>query len=343
MSLLFQVAPVAAGFPAQRARKLLGRLLRVSLQAIPTIAAVILLNFVLLQSLPGDAADVLAGESGSATAESMALLRKHLGVDVPVGQQFLNYLGNLAHLSLGYSPRYGTSVVDLIMTRLPGTLFLMLSGLALALAIGVSLGFAMAFWAQRWPDRILSALVLVLYSTPAFWMGLMGIVLFSVHLGWLPSGGEMTLGADLAGWSHLWDRVQYVILPASTLALAFAAIYARLTRAAMLEVRRQDFVRTAEAKGLSPLRVMFRHVLRNALLPVTTMAGLHLGHLLGGAVVVETVFGWPGLGRLMIEAVQAREYNVLLGILFMSSFLVILANILIDLVHAWLDPRIAVD
>jgi peptide/nickel transport system permease protein len=175
---------------------------------------------------------------------------------------------------------------------------------------------------------------------PAFWIGLMLIVVFSVRLGWLPSGGSGTIGADLDGWAAVADRARHMVLPALSLALFYLAIYARLTRAAMLEVRGQDFVRTARAKGLSPLAVQTRHVLRNALIPVTTMAGLHVGNMLGGAVVVETVFSWPGLGRLAFEAVMGRDFQVLLGILLLSSVLVIVANVAVDLLHAALDPRI---
>jgi len=200
----------------------------------------------------------------------------------------------------------------------------------------------MASFAGRWPDRILSVAALLFYSVPGFWVGLMLIVLFSVKLGWLPSGGAATIGSGLTGWAALADRARYIVLPATSLALFYVAIYARLTRGAMLEVASQDFIRTARAKGLSPIRVAIRHILRNALLPVTTVAGVHLGGLLGGAVVVETVYSWPGLGRLAYEAVLGRDFNVLLGILLLSSLLVVAVNAALDLLHGWLDPRIEV-
>ncbi|WP_438390256.1 ABC transporter permease [Caballeronia sp. DA-9] len=317
------------------------RLRRTSAQAIPTIIAVVVLNFALLQLVPGDAADVLAGESGSATAETMAMMRHHFGLDLTLWQQLLAYLNHLAHFSLGFSPRFNTPVMTLILGRLPNTLILMMSALVFAIVAGMIIGVAMANWVGKWPDRVLSFLALVLYSMPGFWLALMAIVLFSVKLGWLPSGGDMTLGVNLTGWSWLVDRVSHAVLPALALASFFVAIYARLTRVAMLEVQRQDYVRTAHAKGLHPFFVTVRHVLRNALLPITTVAGMHLGNLLGGAAVIETVFSWPGLGRLALEAVQGRDYNVLLGVLLLSSMLVIAANVLVDLLHAWLDPRIA--
>jgi peptide/nickel transport system permease protein len=216
----------------------------------------------------------------------------------------------------------------------------MMSALSLALLLGIVVGSVMAAWAGRWPDRALSVVVLLFYSMPGFWVGLMAIVLFSVHLGWLPSDGSMSVGANLKGFALIADRIGHLILPALALASFFIAVYARLTRAAMLEVQRQDFMRTAAAKGLHPFFIQLRHALRNALIPVTTVAGMHLGNLLGGAVVVETLFGWPGMGRLALEAVLARDFSVLLGVLLLSSFLVIIANMLIDLLHAWLDPRI---
>lgn len=324
--------------------RVLGRtgktLKRTVIHAIPTMIGIVVLNFFLLQLVPGDAADVIAYESGSATEESMAAIRARFGLDQPVIQQLMTFLGNLAQGNLGYSPRYNMSVFDMIMTRLPGTLILMLSALALALVAGVIVGCVQAAYAGRWPDRVLAVLVLIFYSTPGFWIGLMAIVLFSVTLGWLPSNGNMTIGADLDGLAYLWDRIKYMILPALALASFFIAVYARLTRAAMLEVQRQDFMRTAAAKGLHPMVIQLRHALRNALIPVTTVAGIHLGNLLGGAVVVETVYGWPGMGRLALEAVLARDYSILLGVLLLSSMLVIIANMAVDLLHAWLDPRI---
>ncbi|PIF27318.1 peptide/nickel transport system permease protein [Acidovorax sp. 56] len=315
---------------------------RTAWQAIPTVLGVVVLNFFLLQLVPGDAADVIAAESGAATAETMAQLRAHFGLDLPVLERLLAYLNNLAHLHLGISPRHNQPVLSLIGERLGSTLLLMVTALSLALALGVLLGTAMATWVGRWQDRVLSVLALLLYSTPGFWLGLMAIVLFSVKLGWLPTGGNLTIGAGLTGWALVQDAARHLVLPALAMAGFFVAIFSRLTRAAMLEVSHQDFVRTAAAKGLSPAAITLRHVLRNALIPVTTVAGMHFGTLLGGAIVVESVFSWPGLGRLALESVQARDYNVLLGILLLSSLLVIAANMLVDLLHAWLDPRIQV-
>lgn len=322
--------------------RLSGVLRKTLIQAVPTVIGIVILNFLLLQLAPGDAADVMAGDAGAATEETMAMLRKQFGLDLSLLDQLLAYLGNLAQGSLGFSPRYNMPVAELIAQRLPGTLLLMGLSLSLALLFGIALGTVMALNAGRWPDRVISVGSLIFYSVPGFWIGLMLIVLFSVKLGWLPSGGAETIGAGHLGLESLLDRARHMILPAASLALFYVAIYARLTRATMLEVASQDFIRTATAKGLTPFHVATRHILRNALLPVTTLAGMHFGGILGGAVVVETVYSWPGLGRLAFEAVMRRDFNVLLGVLLLCSLLVIIVNMVVDMLQAWLDPRIEV-
>lgn len=320
--------------------RLLRVLWRALVHAVPTMLIVVLVGFFLLQLAPGDAADVIAGESGFATPETMALVRERLGLDLPVGHQLLAYLSNLAHLSLGQSARYDMPVADLIAQRLPATLILLFTALTLAFALGLLLGTVMASTVGRLPDRAVAIVISILYSIPGFWIALMLIVLFSVKLGWLPSGGMETIGGGHSGFGLVLDRLRHLALPAISLSLFFIAIYARVTRAAMLEVATLDFVRTARAKGVSRTWVALRHVLPNALLPVTTLAGIHAGGILGGAVVVETVFSWPGLGRLAYEAVTRRDFAVLLGILLLSSAVVIVINALVDLLQAWLDPRI---
>lgn len=326
----------------RRLPRILKAVRRTALQAVPTVIGILILNFFLLRLTPGDAADVLAGEAGAATAETLAALKTKFGLDLPVLEQLVGYLSNLAHFSLGVSPRYNQPVADLIAARLPNTLSLMGVALVFALAIGITLGALMASFAGRPADRALSVLALLFYSIPSFWIGLMLIVLFSVKLGWLPTGGAETIGAGLSGWDAVLDRARHQVMPAISLALFYVAIYARLTRDDMIEVRTQDHVRTARAKGLAPFAVTRDHVLRNALIPVTTMAGIHLAGLMGGAVVVETVFSWPGLGRLAYEAVMGRDFHVLLGILLLSSLLVVAVNAAIDILQAWLDPRIEV-
>ncbi len=322
--------------------RILGTLRRTAWQSVPTVIAIVVVDFFLLRLAPGDAADALAAESGSATEETMTALRHHFGLDQPLVAQFLAYIENLLHFSLGFSPLYNMPVSRLIGERLPGSLLLMTTALVLALVTGITAGVVMSMFAGRLADRVLSVIALLFYSIPGFWIGLMLIVVFSVWLGWLPSGGEETIGAGPTGVAWFVDRLRHLILPATSLALFFVAIYARLVRASMLEVRDQDYVRTATAKGLSRRVITLRHMLWNALLPITTVAGMHVGAILGGAVVVETVFSWPGLGRLAFEAVLKRDFSVLLGILLLSSLLVIVVNLLVDLLQAWLDPRIEV-
>ena len=321
---------------------LLKVIIRTLLHAVPTALGIVILSFFLLRLAPGDAVDVLAGEAGSSTAEGMAQMRARMGLDQSVWVQLVSYLDHLAHGSLGWSARYNMPVMQMIGERLPGTLLLTGLALVIALAMGIALGAIMAAFEGKLPDRLLSIVSLVFYSLPAFWIGLMLIVLFSIKLGWLPSGGSGTIGTTATGFTLLLDKARYMVLPATSLALFYVAIYARLTRVSMIEVRAQDYVRTARAKGLSGRAVTMRHVLRNALLPVTTVAGMHVGGMLGGAVVIETVYGWPGLGRLAYEAVMGRDFGVLLGILLFSSLLVIVANAAVDILHGLLDPRVGV-
>jgi len=325
----------------QRSHWLIAVIIRTALQVVPTFIGILAIMFLILKAIPGDAVDVLAGESGGASASSMALMREQYGLNLPAWQQFLNWSGQLVQGNLGYSLRFNTPVTTLILSRLPATLLLMVAAQGVALIMGVLFGVIMALFVGRWPDRLLSFVSLLLYSLPGFWIGLMLLVLFSVHLGWLPSSGNMTIGTHLQGWAWLQDLIAHALLPVFSLASFFLAIYARLTRAAMLEIAHQDFVRTAVAKGLSPLRVTLVHVLRCALIPLVTVSGMHIATLLSGAAVVETVFAWPGLGRLALDAVMARDVNILLGILFFSSLMVLIANFLVDVIHAWLDPRIA--
>ena len=310
------------------------------LQSIPAIFGIIVINFFVLHLAPGDAADVLAGEAGAATEAYMEQLRETFGLDQPLYVQLYEYVANILQLNLGYSFRHNMPVFDLIVDRLPATLWLMLSAIFLAISLGILLGVTSARFVNTMIDRVNSVLALLCYSTPVFWIGLMMIVLFSVNLRWLPSGGFETIGAGYTGIDLLLDILAHTLMPALSLSLFYLAVYARLMRASMLEVYRLEFVTTAHAKGLSPTRVAFKHVLRNALLPVVTMAGLHLGALLGGAVVVEVVFSWPGIGRLAFDAILQRDFNLLLSVLVLSSVLVILANLAVDLIYAWLDPRI---
>ena len=319
---------------------LIGFIGRRCLQALPTIVLIAIINFLILHAAPGDIVDILAGEAGSATPEYMADLRSRFGLDQPTIVQLGRFLLRTLTLDLGYSFRHSMPVATLILDRLPATLLLMAISLVSAITIGILLGVLAARRVNRPTDSIISFVTILCYATPTFWVGLMMIVLFSVKLNWLPTGGMTTLSANLTGFARMLDIARHAILPATVLSLFYVAVYTRLMRASFLEVTGSDFVRTARAKGLPERAVTWRHVFRNALLPTVTIAGLQVGSILGGAVLVETVFGWPGLGRLAYEAVFQRDFNLLLGILVISSILVIVVNILVDLLYAKLDPRI---
>jgi len=319
---------------------LLRYVLRRLLQLVPVLIAIATLNFFLLQIAPGDAADIIAGQSGHATPEFVAALRAEFGLDQPMWKQYLVYLGKLVTLDLGYSFQYQLPVAQLILERLPPTLLLMVPALVLAIGLGVVFGVAASRRRGGWTDGLVSLGALVVYATPVFWLGLMLIVLFSIQLGWLPSGGMVDVRENNAGAAYALDVAQHLVLPVVTMALFYVAIYTRLMRASMLEVYSLDFITTARAKGVPERAIAWRHAARNALLPVVTLAGLQFGHLLGGSVLVETVFGWPGLGRLVFDSLLQRDLNLLLGILFVSSVVVVLANLAADLTYGFLDPRI---
>lgn len=310
------------------------------LQLVPVVLAIAAMNFLLIKMAPGDAADILAGQMGHATLEFTQQLRREFGLDLPLIEQFLIYMGRLLTLDLGVSFLQQQPVLDLILDRLPATLVLMVTAISLAGVLGVGLGVAAARRQGSWIDNLVSVSALIIYATPAFWLGLMLIVLFSIKLDLLPSGGMMQIGAGKTGLASALDVARHLILPAATLGLFYVAIYTRLMRAAMLEVYGLDFITAARAKGLSEGVIAWTHALRNALLPVVTLAGVQIGHLLGGSVLVETVFGWPGLGRLVFDALLQRDLNLLLGILLVSSVVVVIANLIVDLLYGLLDPRI---
>lgn len=310
------------------------------LQVLPVVLGIALLNFLVLQLAPGDVVDVLAGEAGAATPESMAALRAQFGLDRSVLAQLGSYLWNLAHLNLGFSYRQNMPVAELILTRLPATLLLMGLALTIALALGTLLGTLTALKPGGWFDHVVSVLVLFAYAMPTFWLGLMGLVLFAGKLGWLPAGGMLTVGLDQGAWARVVDVARHAVLPALTLSTFYLAVYARLMRGSMIETLSADFIRTARAKGASEPRVLIAHALRNASVPLVTMLGYQVASLLSGAVLVESVFSWPGLGRLAFEAILARDFNLLLGILLLSSLLVTVINIAVDLVTVLIDPRV---
>ncbi|WP_353212127.1 ABC transporter permease [Rhodovarius sp.] len=308
--------------------------------SLPTLLLILVGIFCLLQFAPGDTVDAMLAQMGGGDAAIAADLRRFYGLDLSVAEQLTRYLWRLVRLDLGFSAIYGKPVATVILERLPATLSLMGASLSFAFAAGMALGVIAARRVNRWPDTLISTLGLIFYATPSFWFGLMAIVLFSVHLQWLPAGGFGDVAMGYTGARRVLDIAWHLVLPTLTLGLIFLAIYLRIMRASMLEVLSLDFVRTARAKGLRETRLITRHVLRNALLPMVTLIGLQAGTMLGGAVVVESVFSLPGLGRLAYESVVQRDLNTLLGIVFVSALLVIAVNFLVDMLYARLDPRI---
>lgn len=311
-------------------------------KAAAILIAIVVMNFFLVHAAPGDPAMVMAGEAGAADEKFVTQLREQFGLDRPLYEQLGTYVGKIVQGDLGFSYRQQRPVWDILAERLPATLVLTLTAFVLALALGVALGTLAAITVGTWADSAITIVALLAYATPIYWIGLMLSLFFSIQLGWLPAFGYETIGAGYTGLAHVADVAVHLILPVITLALFYMASYARLTRASMLEVRSLDFVKTAKAKGLTQSRIVTRHVLRNAILPVITVAGIQAGQLVGGSILIETVFAWPGIGRLAFEAVLQRDYQVLLGIFLVTSIMVILFNILTDILYGLVDPRIQV-
>ncbi|HNP61432.1 MAG TPA: ABC transporter permease [Nitrospirales bacterium] len=294
------------------------------LSAMLAILGVICLVFLLIHLIPGDPVEVMLGESAQPTDKES--LRHALGLDLPLHQQWWIYFKGLLHLDLGTSLFSGRAIVDLLIERIPATLYLSLVSLLVAIALALPLGLVAAVRQHTPLDYGAMGFALFGMSIPNFWMGPLLILVGALWLGWFPVSGK-------EGWNS-------VVLPALTLGTAMAAILARMIRSSVLEVLGEDFMRTARAKGLSSTRAVLHHALPNALLPILTLLGLQLGGLLGGAVITETVFAWPGLGLLMIEAIQQRDYPVVQAAVLCISVTYIVVNLLTDLLYAWLDPRI---
>jgi peptide/nickel transport system permease protein len=314
-------------------------------KAVFVVLGVVIVNFLLIRLAPGDPASVMAGESGSSDPAYVDQLRHDFGLDKPVWMQLFIYLRGVLRLDLGFSYRERLPVLDLILDRLPATLLLMGCAFVFALVLGVLAGVVASrsrFQGRfPWLDSVLMTVSLLIYATPQFWLALLAIIFFSLQLDWLPPFGMETVGAGLTGLAHVKDVALHLVLPTVSLGCFFMAVYARLTRASMLDVLGMDFIRTARAKGVPVGEIVRHHALRNALLPVVTFAGIQLGQMAGGAVLTETVFGWPGIGRLLFDALMQRDYQLLLGVFLVTSTMVVVFNLLTDLVLRLVDPRIA--
>ncbi|MEC7674708.1 MAG: ABC transporter permease [Pseudomonadota bacterium] len=308
--------------------------------ALILLLAVLVLNFALMYLAPGDIADTIAGDMGGANAEVMTEIRRSYGLDRPVWEQLVSYLWNVVQLDLGYSYFFNTSVVSLLAERVPATLLLVVSAQILAIFVGVLLGVVAARRPNGLTSHAVTLLALFGFSAPVFWTGIMLLIAFSLLVPLFPVAGMQDVTIDGGAWVKMVDVAHHLVLPTITLASIFLALYSRLCRASMLEVLGSDYIRTARAKGLPDRQVVVKHALKNALNPVVTLAGLQFSAVVSGAVLVETVFSWPGLGTLALQSIIARDTPTILGILFFSSLVVVVANLLTDLALRLIDPRI---
>lgn len=307
--------------------------------AIPVLVLVIVGTFCLLEAAGGDAVDAYVGMTGG-DAGLIAELRQQWGLDQSAGNRLAAYIWSLAHLDLGWSVTFSRPIGAVIAERLPNTLLLMGCAVALSFGLGSALGIVAGARPGSARDRLLSIGSLALYAVPGFWLGLVLTVIFAVQLRWLPLSGIETIASGKTGLARATDIARHLVLPVAALGLIYLALYLRTMRAAMAEVWRLDFVLAAKARGLTRRRIVLGHVARNALLPLVTVLGLQSAAMLGGSVVIETVFSIPGIGRLAQEAVAARDTPLLLGIILVSAVLVIAINLVVDLIYVLLDPRI---
>lgn len=300
-------------------------LLRRVFAAVMTIWVTTIAVSMLIHVVPGDPVQIMYAQSQGTTPEQLEQIRHALGLDRSIFEQYFMYMGRLLHGDLGHTIRGEQPVLDLLMLRLPYTLLLAGTALVISVAIGLSLGFIAAYKRGSWLDTTLMTAAILGVSMPSFWLGLILLFTFAVRLEWLPVAG---------------NGLQNLILPAITLGVANAAIVARLTRSSMIDIFDQDFVRTARAKGLPRAAVLYRHALRAGLVPIVTMIGMQFTYMMGGAIVVENVFGWNGVGRMAIQAIFQRDYPLIQGFILMFACIVVLVSILMDLLYVWLDPRI---
>lgn len=304
------------------------------------VVAVIVLNFLLLQAAPGDVVDSMLAEAGGGDPALAAKLRASYGLDEPVYVQLYKYLGRVLSGDLGYSFYYDDTVAELLLNALPTTLMLTLSALVVAVVFGTLFGIYSAMNPRGFFSHFVTVFSLFGYATPVFWLGMIILLVFALHLPWFPAFGIRTIPEPDGDFARVLDVLHHLVLPVFTLAILFLANYSRISRASMLDVLGADYIRTARTKGMSEFVVIFKHALKNAALPVVTLAGLQLGQIFSGAVLVETVFSLPGVGPLLYESIVRRDYPVILGVLFGAAATTIVANIITDLLYKKMDPRI---
>jgi peptide/nickel transport system permease protein len=318
---------------------LLRYIVRRFLQAIPLILGIIIINFSLIHLAPGDPIITLVGES-QVSPEYIASVKREYGLDRPLPTQLLYYLLGVLRGNFGYSYSFKQSVLGVILERVPATVLLMLVAIIYSTILGVVFGVISSKRQYSRTDQFFTLLSLVGYSLPVFWLGQILLITLSLNFSLFPAQGMQSLREPLTGFAYWLDLLHHLVLPAFALGLSYLAINTRFTRASMIEVMSEDYIRSARAKGLSEGTVTYKHALRNALLPLVTMTGLNFGFLLTGAVLTETVFAWPGLGRLMYDSIYTRDYPVLMGMFILISVGVILANLITDILYSVLDPRI---
>lgn len=322
------------------------------LQIIPVLLGVSLVVFIMVRSIPGDPAQILLGQQ--ATEEQVAALREQLGLNQPIFTQYFLFLRDALTGDLGNSIVTGRPVTTELLDRFPATLELTLAALLFAVVVGVPVGVVAAVRQYSWVDKLTSVIALTGVSMPIFWLALVLVVIFTVNLNWLPFPGRLSNGVGIVSitgmvvpdsiltlnFAGLWDGIKHLILPAVALGTIPMAVITRMTRSSMLEVMGEDYIRTAHAKGVVPWRVVFKHALRNAMLPTVTVIGLQFGLLMGGAVLTETIFGWGGIGQFALDSIYRRDYASIQGVVLYGAFFFVMINLLVDVLYAVLDPRV---
>jgi peptide/nickel transport system permease protein len=310
------------------------------LQAIPTVLAILTLNFLMLHLAPGDPLLAIVGQELTASAEWMDAMRAKLGLDRPLHVQYFDYLSDAVRGDLGFSLLKRAPVLDLVLERLFNTFLLAFTSMILSVLIGVGLGLFASKKPYSFRDNFFTFISVIGLALPIFWFGQIMIQLFAIRLKWLPVSGVVTIGSGYTGWDLIKDKLLHMVMPVITLSIGSFAFLTRLTRSTMLNVSSEDFILTAKAKGLSENAIMFKHAFRNALLPLTTSLTLRLGFIISGALLTETVFSWPGIGRLTFEALGGKDYPLIMGIFVITCTMVVLAVLLADILYALIDPRI---
>lgn len=324
---------------SEQSSSLLRYAARRALVAIPLIFGVIILNFVIIHAAPGDPIIMLAGEY-EPSPHYLSVMRQKYNLDLPLPQQLALYVWSVLQGDLGTSISYGQPVLDIIAGRAPATILLMGVAISFSILIGIFLGVLSAWRAHTIVDNVTTVFSLVAWSLPIFWLAQLLMIVFSLNLHLFPTGGMTSLGKQLSGIDSVLDLLWHLFLPALTIALLRLAATTRLTRASMLEVLSQDYIVAAYSKGLRQRTILLKHALKNALRPVVTMTGLAVGTMIAGAVLTETVYSWPGIGRLFADAIFARDYPLLLGLFIVISITVIAANFVTDIVYSVIDPRV---